>query len=74
MSRHSLFDAWPKTRAELLYRYYTFDCWGSCQKCGCVIEHWLTTNRIPLSYNPMPTEDSPAVPHYKTCRKTGAAK
>jgi hypothetical protein len=74
VSRRNLFDKWPETRAELKSRYYTFVRRGLCKKCGELVESWLSTNRIPLTYDVMPTDDSPAALHSKTCNKTGAAK
>jgi hypothetical protein len=71
MSRHSRFDSWPKTRAELKFRYYTFTRMGTCRKCGRVIEYWLSTNRIPLIYDVMLEDVSPATLHSKTCTERG---
>lgn len=57
----------PSTKYELKRAWYKFIASAKCKSCEAHIEWWNTTNGRKMPFNPMPDEDSPAVPHFVTC-------
>lgn len=57
----------PATRRELKEAGYDFIAHKTC-KCSEAMELWHTPADKMMPMNPMPSEDSPAVSHWATCR------
>ena len=66
----------PKTRDELKAAGYKFEDTATCRgpRCRADIEFWRTPQDKLMPIDFMPNGDSPATPHWGTCKDREAFK